>query len=148
MSRIDKLNRFYKSYFTGCAELAIAPYSLTFELVAGTKWTNADFDEALWGAGVCAFFTFAIPILPALTEITFDLAVLGVVFGVITAIVAYPIAFLIDLIAPQDQYQFRATYDNTQAPVYPGPNSDYASAYNPPFNPESDEYQGYPSFTV
>lgn len=144
MSRIDTLNRFYGSFFTGCAELAIAPYSLTFELVAGNNWSNSSSDEAIWGAGVCAFFTFAIPILPALTEITLDLAILGAAFGIITAIVAYPIAFLIDLIAPQDRHQFTLKFDNNTY-QYPNYNNTQASSTPPPYNPESNKYQGYPS---
>ncbi|TAL59839.1 MAG: hypothetical protein EPN84_10500 [Legionella sp.] len=99
MSTTAKLNETYGRFFVGCFDFAIAPYTVPYGLFASSNpHHHRDSSEIIFAGAFYAFFTFIVPILPALTAITIELAITAASLALLSAMFAYPIALVDDLV--------------------------------------------------
>ena len=96
MTTKSALTEGYSAFFKKCSDFAFSPYLWTIDSLMKNCKDNKYISRESQTAAVCAFFTFVIPILPALTEITFKLSLLASVLALVSMIVAYPIAVATD----------------------------------------------------
>ncbi|TAL65072.1 MAG: hypothetical protein EPN84_02185 [Legionella sp.] len=97
MSNVTRLNRLYGSFFNSCSQFSIAPYSLVTQAIIGDNLTDAPIEKIIFTGTFCAFFSLIVPILPALTMLTIELAINAVILGILVGCFAYPIAAVMDL---------------------------------------------------
>lgn len=91
------LSKRYGSFFGGCVQLAVSPYLIGLELFTKDPKNMHPKDLAL-GVGACLFFTFVVPILPAITSVTFSLAAFGACIALASMFITYPVAFAMDIV--------------------------------------------------
>lgn len=89
---VEKADEFYGSFFKSCGYYALSPYHKVIEL------TPAPFDVL-----ACIGLTLLVPILPALTLITSTLALVGALLGMLSAVITYPIAQMIDACSDDEE---------------------------------------------
>lgn len=94
MSSIRSLTNFYGSFFSGCAELSIAPYLFTLNRCKGVTRNRGD--DFILGVAACVFFSTVVPILPELTSITMAIALFAALLALATMFVSYPVALCLD----------------------------------------------------
>ena len=94
-----KLTEAYGSFFSKAADFAISPYTVAFMDSSG--FSRNDNTDPAWilrlivGIPVCVTLT-VIPVLPILTAVTATLAIVGAFIAALSALVAYPIASMMD----------------------------------------------------
>jgi len=96
MSATKSLTQFYGSFFLKCGEIAICPYLYTMGAFIDSK--PAKPEDLILGVGVCLFLSTVVPILPAITSITFAIASFGISLGLASMFLTYPFALLSDAI--------------------------------------------------
>ncbi|KTD56942.1 hypothetical protein Lsai_1919 [Legionella sainthelensi] len=103
MSATKSLTRFYGSFFLKCGEVAIYPYLLTMGAFIDSKPKE---EELILGIGVCLFLSTVVPILPAITSITFAIASFGISLALASMFVTYPVALISDALdsTPSEHY--------------------------------------------
>ncbi|KTD14133.1 hypothetical protein Lgra_0743 [Legionella gratiana] len=94
MSATKSLTQFYGSFFLKCGEIAIYPYLLTMGAFIDSNPPKQE--DLILGIGVCLFLSTVVPILPAVTSITFAIASFGICLGLASMFIAYPTALLFD----------------------------------------------------
>lgn len=90
------LTSFYGSFFLGAVDVALLPYTLTFEAFAGQ--TPKD-EDVILGLIACVFLSTVVPILPELFSITFAIASIAVTFAVLSMFLTYPVAIVADALS-------------------------------------------------
>lgn len=106
MSATKSLTQFYGSFFWKCGEIALCPYLLTMGAFIDSK--PAKTEDLILGVGVCLFLSTVVPILPAITSITFAVAAFGISLALASMFVAYPVVLLSDAIEStrSDRHEF------------------------------------------
>ncbi|MDR3502808.1 MAG: hypothetical protein P4L79_09515 [Legionella sp.] len=99
MSATRSLTNFYGSFFLGCAEVAVSPYSLTLNAFMGSQPKTEDL---ILGIGACVFFSTIVPILPEVTSFTFAVAAFAASLALASMFVTYPISILMDALNPDE----------------------------------------------
>lgn len=94
---VEKVDQFYGSFFESCRYFALSPYLKVIEL------NDGDSTAQVWA---CIGLTLFIPILPALTIITATLAFVGVLLEMLSAVITYPIAQLIDACSDDEESSY------------------------------------------
>lgn len=90
------LGRKYGSFFWGCTKFAFSPYISTFKWIANDDQNPNHCNAMVDAAAVTALFTFVVPILPALSSITFALASIAMLLATASMFITYPVAILTD----------------------------------------------------
>ena len=108
MSYTRNLTHSYASYFLGCGELAVSPYTGTFFAIAKTPDSRQENRTAniVAAAVVTGILTFVIPILPAIFSITSAVATVAALIAVASMFILYPLALLGDAIEDSGSYAF------------------------------------------
>ena len=101
------LTNFYGSFFIGAAQVAVLPYTLTFEAFAGENPKDEDY---ILGLIACVFLSTVIPILPELFSFTVALALIAANFALISMFIAYPAAILADAVINTANDDFSPAY--------------------------------------
>lgn len=97
-SAVSKVTDGYGQFFKGCLKGSVYPYLAVGGLfVEDTK--NIKPAEVICGAVLCAALTFVVPILPVLTSMTIDLALLLACCALASMPLVYLTAAAIDLLA-------------------------------------------------
>lgn len=104
MSATPSLSRFYGSFFWGCTQFAVSPYTNTFFAIAKGRTHQEDKNYIAAGV-VCGILTFLVPILPVLTSFTFSLASIAMILAAASMFLTYPIAILADACIPKNLCQ-------------------------------------------
>lgn len=89
----------YISFFTGCADFAISPYTKTFLKLAEPTHQGDDPDY-IGATLITGILTFAIPILPAIFAVTSALAIVAASLAIASMFVLYPEALMSDMFTP------------------------------------------------
>ena len=99
MKTTRALTNKYISFFTGCADFAISPYTKTFLKLAEPthQGDHADYIGAMLITGI---LTVAIPVLPAIFAVTSALAMVAFSLAIATMFLLYPCALVLDLLTP------------------------------------------------
>jgi hypothetical protein len=92
MTRISKLNQFYFSLFSKCADLAIGPYKQAF--YGGSDWSEKN-PNYISGIYNCLLLT-VIPVLPVMTIISMSLAIVVAFLAALSTMLTYPVVLAID----------------------------------------------------
>ena len=106
MSATGSLTKFYGSFFLGCVDLAVCPY--TFTLGAFLDPNEPKTEQLVLGVAACVVLSVVVPILPTITSITFAIAMFAASLALASMFIAYPIALLadaLDSISPHE-HQF------------------------------------------
>ena len=102
MSSTRSLTYTYASFFTDCGRFAIAPYTMTFDAIARSEdqygVSQYQHEDIALAIGACAVLTFVVPILPAITTVTFAIAKIAVALALFSMFIAYPIALIDDAV--------------------------------------------------
>lgn len=93
MSKTSSLNQFYGSFFLKCGAFAVSPYLLILNAFMDA---NPKTEELVLGAAVCVVLSTVVPVLPAITSITFAIASFAASIGVVSMFLSYPIVLLAD----------------------------------------------------
>jgi hypothetical protein len=96
MSATGSLTKFYGSFFWKLGEFAVCPYVLTLNAF---MYTRPKKDDLILGIAACLFFSTVVPILPAITSITFAIAAVGVCFALASMFVSYPFTLIADAVS-------------------------------------------------
>lgn len=104
MSSTRSLTGFYGSFFWGCVEVAVCPYSLTIQAFMDSSEPRTE--DFLLGVGACVFLSTLVPVLPSITTVTFAIASFAISLALASMFIAYPIAILADAIeSSQNEHQ-------------------------------------------
>ncbi len=111
MSKIQAINRFYGSFFSGALEFAVSPYTVTFQAISGCdeNFDGGSAEGFIIAGATCAFFSFVVPVLPVLTEITIALAYGAILLAAASALFTYPAALVADLFKEDSGTEVAAT---------------------------------------
>ena len=105
MSATRSLTGFYGSFFWGCADVAICPYTLTIKAFMDPSQPRTE--DFILGVGACVFLSTLVPVLPAITSMTFAIASFAISLALASMFIAYPIAILADAIdSCENEHQF------------------------------------------
>jgi hypothetical protein len=99
MSATRSLTNLYGSFFFGCGQMAVSPYSLTLKAFMGSQPTEKDL---VLGVGACIFLSTVVPILPQITSFTFMAAAFTASLALASMFFTYPISILIDALNPEE----------------------------------------------
>lgn len=117
MSFTYELSKGYGSFFLGCTQFAVSPYTKTFMAIAQPNQCNNG-DElianALAATVIVGILTFSIPVLPAIASVTFALSSIAMLTAVASMFVTYPAAILADIVSGPD-IDWSAGYHMSQA---------------------------------
>lgn len=94
MPAVRSLTRFYGSFFLSCASFSVCPYLMTAGAFIDSDHPKTE--ELLLGVGVCIFLSTVVPILPAITSVTFALAAFAASLALASMFIAFPLALLSD----------------------------------------------------
>jgi hypothetical protein len=95
MSATHSLTNFYDSFFMDSAKFALSPYRLTMRAWMRNP-DNPKLIELALGVITCVVLSTVIPILPTVTSFTMAIAFIGIAFALASALIAYPIAWMVD----------------------------------------------------
>ncbi len=130
MSSTRSLTRGYGSFFLGCADLAVLPYTGTFMAIASGRdgdrlnltCTGASMAMAIASgrldrtnvaaaAIVCGILTFVVPVLPMIAKFTFAMASIAMSLAIASMFITYPIALLSDLCSSSEDQDHRFAFN-------------------------------------
>ncbi|MFT4059958.1 MAG: hypothetical protein QM652_10470 [Legionella sp.] len=98
----NELTKFYGRFFWGCGKVAIAPYKTV--LTGGRDFKNCTAEDLFAGAVACVVLSTVVPILPALTSITWAVAFVAASLALASMFITYPTAILLDAFEPRFNY--------------------------------------------
>ena len=101
------LTKSYASFFVGCAEFAISPYTLTLSAFLDSKCSRDKGVNLALGIGACIFLSTVVPILPEIAAITFALAGFAACVGLATMVLTYPCSVIADAVEDLPCSEFR-----------------------------------------
>jgi hypothetical protein len=88
-SAVSNVTTVYGHFFEGCLKGSVIPYLVVGQLFIKDE-ERIKPEEVICGAALCAALTFVVPILPALTAITCELAI----FVACCALASMPLVYL------------------------------------------------------
>ena len=94
MSYFDDLNKGYFSFFKRAAQVAVCPYTGTFNAIY-----RGNDDNIPAAAVITGVLTFIVPVLPTLFSFTFELAIIASTLAVASMFLLYPLALLGDCVS-------------------------------------------------
>ena len=90
------VSRIYAHFFWKCAEFALSPYIMMFNVIAAPD-ENGGEENVAAAAVIVGLLTFVVPVLPMLASFTIPLASIAMSLAIASMFIVYPIALIFDV---------------------------------------------------